>query len=123
MSGTSKPSTRATQDSRHSDSSSQTTTATTTTATSPLQSTPSTHEDVVHFLANFSEDKAGSGSASDARTAQTEAFVKALAHQLPSSCFHVRIPDHPLLLGIGAQFEEYRSKLFPCVTQPRSCSE
>lgn len=69
----------------------------------------------MHFLANFSEDKPGSNSTSDAHDAQTEALVKALAHQLPSSCFHVRIPDHPLLLGIGAQFGGYRGRLTPGV--------
>jgi hypothetical protein len=78
-------------------------------------------EDVIHFLANFSEDKPGSSTTSDAHTAQTEAFVKALAHQLPRSCFHVRIPDHPLLLGIGAQFEGYRGKSMPCVLRTWGC--
>jgi hypothetical protein len=79
------------------------------------------HEDVIHFLANFSEDKPGSNRTSEGRNAHTEALVKALAHQLPSSCFHVRIPDHPLLLGIGAQFEGYRGKLTPCIFQTWGC--
>lgn len=75
------------------------------TSKGPEQAKPSTvHDDVIQFLAGFSDGRPAAGA--NDHTAQTEAFVKALAHQLPSSCFFVRVPDHPLLRGIGAQFEE-----------------